>query len=263
MELNIIVSGVGGQGILSIAFVLDNAAMKEGFRFKQSEVHGMSQRGGAVQCHLRFSEEEIFSDLLPEGAADLVLSVEPLEALRYVHYLRPGGGVITSASPFVNIPDYPDPEGLYARIASLPKHVLVDAERLAKAAGSVRAQNMVMLGAACGDLPFQRETCLEFVERLFARKGEKAVETNRRAFAFGERLSAFYRAGTAAGMEPGLLHRFCGRIDPEAVDPASAPHWKEVLARHPGLAAGTGENAAPLVPATTEAARRALEKGAL
>jgi len=257
MEMNIIVSGVGGQGILSIAFVLDNAAVKEGFRFKQSEVHGMSQRGGAVQCHLRFSKEEIYSDLIPEGAADLVLSVEPLEALRYVHYLKPGGGVISSASPFPNIPDYPDPETLHGRIAALPKHVLVDAERLAKAAGSVKAQNMVMLGAACRDLPFTREACLEFVERLFARKGEQAVETNRRAFTFGERLSAFYRAALEAGTDPAPLLRFCRRIDPESVDPDSAPLWKEALARRPELAAA--EPSPSPVPATAEAARRALE----
>ena len=102
MDMNIIVSGVGGQGILSIAYVLDNAAMKEDFRFKQAEVHGMSQRGGAVQSHIRFSKTEIWSDLIPEGAADLILSVEPLEALRYCHYLKPEGVVVSSQNPFVN-----------------------------------------------------------------------------------------------------------------------------------------------------------------
>lgn len=263
MEMNVIVSGVGGQGILSIAFVLDHAAVKEGFRFKQSEVHGMSQRGGAVQSHLRFGTGEIYSDLIPEGAADLVLSVEPLETLRYVHFLKPGGRVVTSSTPFENIPDYPEPETLYTRIRALPNHVLLDAGRLAKAAGSPRAQNMVVLGAACGDLPFARDTCLGFVERLFERKGAKAVETNRKAFVYGERLSAFYRAGLAADLEPALLLRFGGRIDPEAVEPASVPLWAEAFQRHAGLLEGGEDHGGALVPATVEAARRAVETGRL
>jgi len=194
METNIIVAGVGGQGILSIAFVLDNAAMKEGFHFKQAEVHGMSQRGGAVQSHLRFSKEEIFSDLIPEGGADMILSVEPLESLRYYHYLKPDGVVISSAAPFVNIPNYPAIEGVYTKIANLKNHVLIDSEGLARLAGSPRAQNMVMLGAANYLLPFDRATCLDFVEQLFKGKGEKAVNINRKAFQYGELICEYFRA---------------------------------------------------------------------
>src|SRR4030042_5605627 len=108
MKQDIILAGVGGQGILSIAFVIAGAALEDGLEVKQAEVHGMSQRGGAVQSHLRLSQERIFSDLIPKGEADLILSVEPLEALRYVDYLRPEGMVVSSRPPFVNIPDYPD-----------------------------------------------------------------------------------------------------------------------------------------------------------
>ena len=98
MEKNIILAGVGGQGILSIAFVIDHAALDAGFNFKQAEVHGMAQRGGAVQSNLRYGDGEIWSDIIPMGKADMVLSVEPLEAMRYWQYLRPGGWVVTSLS---------------------------------------------------------------------------------------------------------------------------------------------------------------------
>ncbi len=216
MERNLILAGVGGQGILSIAWVIDAAATAEGLRFKQAEVHGMSQRGGAVQSHLRLSRDPIWSDLIPDGAVDVVLSVEPLEALRYVHALRPGGTVVTSANPFVNIPDYPDLEPLLDRIAGLPDHAIVDAGRLARAAGNVRAENMVMLGAAAALLPFAEATLLDQVAALFAGKGEALVRVNQDAFRFGRDMAAFYRAGVAAGITPSELRRRCAEQDPRA-----------------------------------------------
>ena len=182
---DIILAGVGGQGILSIAFVIDSAALQDGLHVKQAEVHGMAQRGGAVTSHLRLSRERIWSDLIPRGEADLILSVEPLEALRYIDFLRPGGRVVTSSTPFVNIPDYPDKEALLARIRALPGSVVVDSESLARQAGSSRAQNIVMLGAASPFLMLSEPSLLKFVEVLFKARGESIVQTNLKAFALG------------------------------------------------------------------------------
>jgi indolepyruvate ferredoxin oxidoreductase, beta subunit len=187
---DIILAGVGGQGILSIAFVIDSAAMKEGFHVKQAEVHGMAQRGGAVTSHLRLSDERIWSDLIPRGGADLILSVEPLEALRYLDYLKPAGRIVTSSAPFVNIPDYPDKAGLLDRIKALPGSVIVDSDILAKEAGSGRAQNTVMLGAAARYLLPREESLREFVRVLFERRGEKILEANLKAFELGRQASA-------------------------------------------------------------------------
>lgn len=189
MKQDIILAGVGGQGILSIAFVIDNAALKAGLNFKQAEVHGMAQRGGAVQSHLRLSQEDIFSELIPRGQADLILSVEPMEALRYVESLQPEGRVVTSLKPFVNIPDYPPMEEVLAAIRGLGgagRAVILDSEALAKQAGSVRSQNMVMLGAASPDLILNEELLQGFIRDLFAAKGEAVVETNLEAFRLGK-----------------------------------------------------------------------------
>jgi len=194
MKQDIILAGVGGQGILSIAFVIDSAALKEGLMVKQAEVHGMSQRGGAVQSHLRLSEERIFSDLIPKGEADLILSVEPLETLRYLDYLRPEGALISSRSPFVNIPDYPDPEKILSAISQAGRHLLIDSEELARQAGSSRTQNMVMLGAASGLLMVKKENLVEFIEILFKPRGENIVLANLKAFELGRKA-----AGLLAG----------------------------------------------------------------
>ncbi len=186
---DIILAGVGGQGILSIAFVIDNAALKEGFNVKQAEVHGMAQRGGAVQSHLRLSKDRIWSDLIPRGEADMILSVEPLEALRYLDFLRPGGKVITSSTPFVNIPDYPDKEHLIGRLREIPGSIIVDSEALAKEAGTSKAQNTVMLGAAAKDLVVNKDSLLEFIKVLFAPRGDKVLEANIRAFELGRKAA--------------------------------------------------------------------------
>jgi indolepyruvate ferredoxin oxidoreductase beta subunit len=186
---DIILAGVGGQGILSIAFVIDNAALKEGFNVKQAEVHGMAQRGGAVQSHLRLSKDRIWSDLIPRGEADMILSVEPLEALRYLDFLHPGGKLITSSTPFVNIPDYPDQEKLIGRIRQIPGSVIVDSEALAKEAGTSKVQNTVMLGAAAKDLVVTEDSLLESIKVLFAPRGDKVLEANIRAFELGRRAA--------------------------------------------------------------------------
>jgi indolepyruvate ferredoxin oxidoreductase beta subunit len=186
---DIILAGVGGQGILSIAYVIDNAALKEGLFIKQAEVHGMAQRGGAVQSHLRLSKDRIWSDLIPRGEADMILSVEPLEALRYLDYLHPEGVVVTSSTPFINIPDYPDREGLLTTLQSVRGSLIVDSEKLAKEAGSSRTQNTVMLGAASKFLILEEENLLEYIRVLFAPRGELILEANLKAFELGRQAA--------------------------------------------------------------------------
>jgi len=185
MKQDIILAGVGGQGIISIAYVIASAALEEGLELKQAEVHGMSQRGGAVQSHLRLSREPIWSDLIPKGKADLVLSVEPLESLRYLDYLAPGGMLITSATPFVNIPDYPELDKILAEVRRGGNAVVVDSDKLAKEAGSSKAQNMVMLGAASNRLMLKTENLEEVIRKLFEPRGEAMVAMNLKAFALG------------------------------------------------------------------------------
>ena len=190
MKQDIILAGVGGQGIISIAYVIASAALEEGLELKQAEVHGMSQRGGAVQSHLRLSRERIWSDLIPRGEADLVLSVEPLETLRYVDYLRPDGMVIASRTPFVNIRDYPEVETLLSKIREIPRHLIIDSEKLAREAGSSRTQNMVMLGATARYLMVKEENLTKFIKVLFERHGETIVAANLKAFALGQAVAA-------------------------------------------------------------------------
>jgi len=185
MKQDIILAGVGGQGILSIAFVIDNAALAEGLQFKQAEVHGMAQRGGAVQSHLRLSDGRIWSDLIPKGAADMILSVEPLEALRYFDYLKPDGIVVTSSTPYKNIPDYPELDKILAAVGKAKRSVIVDSEKLAKEAGTSKAQNIVMLGAASPFLALREATLRSLVETLFKPRGPAMVEANLKAFGLG------------------------------------------------------------------------------
>ncbi len=230
MEKNIILAGVGGQGILSIAFVIDNAALEAGLNFKQAEVHGMAQRGGAVQSNLRYSDREIFSDLIPAGRVDMVLSVEPLEVLRYWHYLRPEGWVVTSVTPYVNIPDYPALDTLLAELAAFERIVMVDTAHLARAAGNLRAQNMVAVGAAAPLLDFTDAQLVKHVETLFARKGEKIVEVNRRAYAYGRAAGLFFRGLVDSGVDHLAALSLCSKIDPATLDPDLAGAWADAVA---------------------------------
>jgi len=185
MTCDIILSGVGGQGVLSVAAIIAQAAMMDGLEVRQSEVHGMSQRGGAVLSHLRISDSTIPGDLVPKASADIILSMEPLEALRYVDYLSPGGVCITSGEQVVNIPDYPDIKGVLEAVRKLPKHHIVDTKALAKEAGSPKAANIVMAGAASAYLPLEKETIEGAVEILFASKGQDIIDMNLKAFRLG------------------------------------------------------------------------------
>ena len=190
MKQDIILAGVGGQGILSIAFVIDNAALAEGLFFKQAEVHGMAQRGGAVQSHMRLSSGTIWSDLIPQGAADIVLSVEPLEALRYLGYLQPDGVVVTSSTPYRNIPDYPDIGRVLEAVRRTARSVVVDSEALARQAGTVKAQNIVMLGAASPFLVLRDETLRATVDTLFRSRGAAVLEANLKAYDLGRKAAS-------------------------------------------------------------------------
>ena len=185
MKADIILSGVGGQGILSIAAVIGEAALKEGLYMKQAEVHGMSQRGGDVQSNLRLSDKPVASDLIPIGQADLIISLEPMESLRYLPYLKKDGWLVTNAQPFVNIPNYPDLDKVKAEIEKLPNKVILDVEAIAKELGSPRVANIVMLGAATPFISIDYNKIADGIRSIFARKSEDIIELNLRALRAG------------------------------------------------------------------------------
>ena len=192
MNTNIILSGVGGQGILTIAAVLDTAALMENLNIKQSEVHGMSQRGGAVQSHVRISDKEIYSDLIPEGKADLILSVEPMELLRYVPFLTSKGWIITDSKPFINTASYPDEEEIYKQIKSHSNHIILNATDSAKEIGNSKMANMVLLGGASHIIPLSDKSLIDAITKLFQNKSEKIIKLNIEAFYKGKELANSY-----------------------------------------------------------------------
>ncbi|MCX4291753.1 MAG: indolepyruvate oxidoreductase subunit beta [Odoribacter sp.] len=186
MKTDMILAGVGGQGILSIAAVLGSAALTNNLYIKQAETHGMSQRGGDVQSYLRISDQPIYSDLIPLGKADLILSVEPMEALRYLPYLKPDGYVVTNSTPFVNIPNYPATEELMHTLEALPHRIILDADTLSKEkAGNIRAGNFIMLGAASPFINIPFEYLEEGIRAVFSRKGEEIIGMNLKALHAG------------------------------------------------------------------------------
>ncbi|MFV0330959.1 MAG: indolepyruvate oxidoreductase subunit beta [Dysgonomonas sp.] len=185
MKLDIILSGVGGQGILSIAAIIGEAALEEGLHIKQAEVHGMSQRGGDVQSNLRISSTEIYSDLIAKGTADAIISLEPMEALRYLPYLSQQGWVVANSAPYVNIGNYPELDTVLKELSSLPNVILLDVDALAKEGGVGRSTNMVLLGAASVILGMDYDKLEDAIARVFARKGEAIVDMNKKALSIG------------------------------------------------------------------------------
>lgn len=185
MKKDIILAGVGGQGILSIAAVIDWAALKSNLIIKQAEVHGMSQRGGAVQSHLRISDQVIYSDLIPKGNADVIVSSEPMETLRYLPWLSKDGRIVSSSNSFINIANYPAEEILMNELRALPKIKIIDADKIARASGNVKTSNMVLLGAASEFLDIDKNLLIEGIKALFSSKGEELVVMNIRAFKAG------------------------------------------------------------------------------
>ena len=188
-QSNIILAGVGGQGILTIAAAISMAALKEDLNTKQAEVHGMSQRGGAVQSHLRISGKTIASDLIPLGEADLILSVEPLEGLRYLPYLKSRGFLVANSHPYINVDGYPDPENIYREIQKLPNHIIVDADDIARSLGSPKSSNIVMLGAASPFICLDYNSLEEGIRRIFERKGQDVITANLEALKAGRTFS--------------------------------------------------------------------------
>ncbi len=185
MKCDIILSGVGGQGILSIAAVIGEAALAEGLEIKQTEVHGMSQRGGDVQSNLRISTDKVDSDLISLGCADVIISLEPMEALRYIPYLGESGWVVTSDAPFVNITNYPEEEILKQELAKLPNVFSFDVEGIAREAGVLRSVNIVLLGAASTAVGLTAEALEIGIRRVFSHKGDEIVDMNIKAFRAG------------------------------------------------------------------------------
>ncbi|HZH73477.1 MAG TPA: indolepyruvate oxidoreductase subunit beta [Mariniphaga sp.] len=189
MKTDIILAGVGGQGILSIAASLGAAALNENYYLKQAETHGMSQRGGAVVSHLRIADHPIWSDLIPLKGADLILSVEPMESLRYLPYLSPEGTLVTNNVKFINIPDYPDLEQTFKDLEPTVKIIRIDADQLAKETGNPKASNMVMLGAASPFIAIHDEIIIKGIETIFRSKGDKVVASNISAYKAGRNFS--------------------------------------------------------------------------
>jgi indolepyruvate ferredoxin oxidoreductase beta subunit len=185
MKKDIILAGVGGQGILSIAAIIGTAAMQADLYLKQAEVHGMSQRGGDVHSNLRLSDKPVASDLIPKGQADMIIAVEPMESLRYISMLGEEGWLITNSTPYVNIKNYPELEDILQEIKSLPKHIIINADDIAKDLGSKRAANMVILGAAIPFMDMDVQLFHDAVSKIFGRKGEDIVQLNIKALHAG------------------------------------------------------------------------------
>jgi indolepyruvate ferredoxin oxidoreductase beta subunit len=186
MKYDVILAGVGGQGVLSVASVIAHAALDEGLEVRQSEVHGMAQRGGAVLAHLRLADGKIAGDLVPRCGADLIISMEPLESLRYISWLKRDGVLVTAAEPLVNIIGYPDINEITSSIKNLPCWRLVQAAALAKEAGLAKTVNTVMVGAASCFLPVKAENLEKTIALFFSKKDTAAIEANAKAFKLGQ-----------------------------------------------------------------------------
>ncbi|MEA3318359.1 MAG: indolepyruvate oxidoreductase subunit beta [Bacteroidota bacterium] len=189
MKTDLILAGVGGQGILSIAATIGTAALDNDLYIKQAEVHGMSQRGGDVQSNMRISDKEIYSDLIPKASADVILSVEPMESLRYLPFLAENGWVVTNTTPYKNIPNYPNEEEIMKQIKKQKNFIAIDADSIAAEIGSKRSSNIVMLGAASPFINIPFESLEEGLRKIFGRKGEKIVNLNIEALRAGRKFT--------------------------------------------------------------------------
>lgn len=231
MNYDLVIAGVGGQGVLTIAAVIDRAVHEAGLFFKQSEVHGMAQRGGAVSAYVRIADHPVASDLIADGGASMVISVEPLEALRYTRQLSPDGWIISDVSPLINQEAYPAPKALFEVLFSVPRLVVLDATRLAQQAGTVKAQNIVVLGAAASKLPLPLELFEHQVKALFAPKGDRIVKANVNAFRLGHAASEFAAGLVAAGVASTLVAQVLPRMafEPEPVPEQWVQAWSQRL----------------------------------
>jgi indolepyruvate ferredoxin oxidoreductase beta subunit len=228
MKQDIILAGVGGQGILLMARVLIQSARKQGLQYKQSEIHGMSQRGGPVYSHLRLSESKIWSDLIPKAEADIIIGIEPMEVLRYAGYLSQKGMIISSTIPVKNIPNYPEIDSIINKIKSYKNHIFLDAERLAKEAGSTKSQNIAMIGAASHYLMIEKAHLIKAITELFSSKEKRIVDVNLKAYEYGREAAAFYRQCMEAGINPDYTYALSLKSSLENFTNESIHAWKEV-----------------------------------
>jgi indolepyruvate ferredoxin oxidoreductase beta subunit len=184
----IVLSGVGGQGVLSLAQILLEALRRSGLQALQSEIHGMSQRGGSVHAQDCFSSLPLTSPIIEEGRADLLIALEPLEALRYVSMLAIHGHLVVSEEPQVNMEGYPPLDDVYAALKAVPGAPLVDTEDLARRLNHRQAGGMVLLGMASKFLPVAASVWREVISQRFESKGPRVTEKNLEAFEVGRGL---------------------------------------------------------------------------
>jgi len=231
MNYDLVLCGVGGQGVLSIAWVIDHAAVEAGFHLKQPEVHGMAQRGGAVSAFVRMADVPIASDLIPDGSADMVLSLEPMESLRYLRLLRPDGWIVTDITPLRNVAAYPALDALFDVLFAAPRVLAVDAARVAHRAGAIKAHNMVMLGAAASRLPVSTLLLEKHLGALFAGKGQRIVAANIASFRMGDAAGRFSAALVAGGVAQDVAARAvtCLDLAPGPVPDDLVAAWIERL----------------------------------
>jgi indolepyruvate ferredoxin oxidoreductase beta subunit len=229
MKCDIIIVGVGGQGILTIAYLLDSAAISKGLHVKQAEVHGMAQRGGAVYTHLRISDSPIISDVIPEGGADMILGMEPLEIQRYLNYLNPGGMVITSNQYYRNISNYPDEKAVLEALFKIGRVAVVDSKALSMRGGSSQGQNMAMVGMATPWLPFEVKDYSPFVRQMFGRKGDAIVDANVSVIGLGEKVGGFYKKLVDEKVSPRDAYLLMSKLDPVGLNVELAPRFIAAL----------------------------------
>ena len=184
---NIVLSGVGGQGVILASKILSSAAIESGLDVKQSEVHGMSQRGGSVTSHVRIGSK-VYSPLVVEGEADIVLGFELLEAERNKHWVKKGGIIIYNklkVNPITvsaGMAEYPD--NLEEKLNKLDSKVFgIDAFELAKNAGNPKAANVVLVGAASNFIPIKEEVWEEVLKKVVP---AKVLDVNIKAFNAGK-----------------------------------------------------------------------------
>lgn len=230
MKRDILLAGVGGQGAISIAAAIAEAALRAGLHIKQAETHGMSQRGGAVVSHLRYADHPVHSDLIEHGSADLIIAVEPMEGIRYLDYLREGGIIITSTTPVLNIDNYPDMDEVLGKVREIEGHIMFDAERLAKAAATGKAANMVLLGAASPLLGLGKdEDWFALLEDMWKAKGDKVVKANQNAYAFGRDAARLYKQCIDGGIDPKHALTLANHIHPESDIEVHVTAWAKTL----------------------------------
>ena len=184
----IVLSGVGGQGVLSLAQILLEALRRSGLHALQSEIHGMSQRGGSVHAQVCFSEAALTSPILDEGGADLLIALEPLEALRYVSMLRLDGHLVVSEEPQMDMAGYPPLDDVYAALKAVRGVHLIDTEDLARSLNHRQAGGMALLGMASRFLPVDDAVWRDVISQRFESKGARVMEKNLEAFEAGRGL---------------------------------------------------------------------------